>query len=657
MHEVNTHPLEKEWCLAFSRYRNLEELSTSLSQKVYQLLLSEQISHVHENFLDENGLIHWNSLTKSKITNNDSTQDEDVLFQLASKFIQRASHSIHAQIFKNQSCNNLKRYLNDPDLYFILTNANIDIFKMFLNSYETCSPLVCFQVIVPFLERGLQDLIFNYLIMTDPELNLIKVKEKIPNKLNDLFVIPELNKVLGQDVVFLLRAFIGPLNGFNLRNITIHGFITPNEFRPCYTTFLLVLFMSVSKLTSKYFSGYHYKYREWFKCEYSEPNILMNSEAVSMVKQDFIDLFSSSMFVLPQWRVVWSEAIDLYEQQKYFHFLVAIFPLLEHSLRRVYVCSNGTQSALLTADKNTLYTTLDILLDTRGSNKIFEEIGAPLCNYLFDLFIWTDSEIRIRDHVSHGNVDPLCISHDIAHHVLLVALALCDKYNVSKKPCYIAEKCTRYILDEYKPLYHPKSVLINNIFRVEVQLNHFDGFVSQVDENNITINDSVQALSVEIHKRLDLLKDIRNQHGTRMIFDVHLPEKELKKYTVCNKIIIHVMNCCMMLEKKYLELNHKIKDRSAWKRDRKAFEFLTSVLNSFVSFFKLLLSLVEFCAATSEKESLALSVWNGSGAIESSISDNNFTRSFEIMLAMIVPQPNHITYRALTKRQALQMFI
>ncbi len=48
-----------------------------------------------------------------------------------------------------------------------------------------------------------------------------------------------------------MRTVIGPLNGWNLRNVTWHGFVTPpQEFSPCYTSFLMVLTMSLADLVS-----------------------------------------------------------------------------------------------------------------------------------------------------------------------------------------------------------------------------------------------------------------------------------------------------------------------------------------------------------------------------------------------------------------------
>ena len=49
--------------------------------------------------------------------------------------------------------------------------------------------------------------------------------------------------------VFLLRAFIGLPTGMNVRNLLWHGFVNLEEFEPAYSSFLLILMLSISKLS------------------------------------------------------------------------------------------------------------------------------------------------------------------------------------------------------------------------------------------------------------------------------------------------------------------------------------------------------------------------------------------------------------------------
>ena len=53
---------------------------------------------------------------------------------------------------------------------------------------------------------------------------------------------------MSPDVVFLLQVFVGIPLGNNVRNLIWHGFLSVDEFDPCYNSFLLVLLLSISKL-------------------------------------------------------------------------------------------------------------------------------------------------------------------------------------------------------------------------------------------------------------------------------------------------------------------------------------------------------------------------------------------------------------------------
>lgn len=57
---------------------------------------------------------------------------------------------------------------------------------------------------------------------------------------------------------------------------------------------------------------------------------------------------------------IWEDVIKEFIDGNYLNSLVLLFPQIEHSLRRFYVCSNGCEEKSLTAESDVLYTTLDV---------------------------------------------------------------------------------------------------------------------------------------------------------------------------------------------------------------------------------------------------------------------------------------------------------
>ena len=46
----------------------------------------------------------------------------------------------------------------------------------------------------------------------------------------------------------MLTTLIGPIEGINLRNLLWHGFLKPKEFEKHYTSFLLLVILSLDKV-------------------------------------------------------------------------------------------------------------------------------------------------------------------------------------------------------------------------------------------------------------------------------------------------------------------------------------------------------------------------------------------------------------------------
>lgn len=55
----------------------------------------------------------------------------------------------------------------------------------------------------------------------------------------------ELRHSLGDDVLFIFRLFVGPIQGMNLRNLSCHGYLNLNDLIPIYNSFLIYLLLSL----------------------------------------------------------------------------------------------------------------------------------------------------------------------------------------------------------------------------------------------------------------------------------------------------------------------------------------------------------------------------------------------------------------------------
>jgi hypothetical protein len=261
--------------------------------------------------------------------------------------------------------------------------------------------MFAFTMAVSFFEHGLQDALLSYYAHQKNRKAIMIFNDNLP-KLNELLLLPDLKQILGPDKLFLIRSYIGPLNSLNLRNVTLHGFVMENEFHPSYMSFLLLLMTSLSNHVSNLLKEPQ-DYLHYLDCShpihgdqfliYSHEmdDNLITQHSIRHDLPVIIQIMHRSLFIIPQFlQSHWLPAINEYIHGQWYKFLVYIFPALEHCIRRIFVSTNDCADRLLTAERNSLYTTLDILLSTlpstylpEGNNRIFLEFDLPLINAIF----------------------------------------------------------------------------------------------------------------------------------------------------------------------------------------------------------------------------------------------------------------------------------
>ncbi|KAG2378755.1 hypothetical protein C9374_007903 [Naegleria lovaniensis] len=390
------------------------------------------------------------------------------------------------------------------------------ILEMALEEHFSGNSLVAFSLLVPLLERGLQDSIYIDLIYKNDKQRIQQFEDyqKLP-KFSELLVMQELKDIYGEDIVLLLRCLVGPLNSINLRNVALHGFISTREFQDCYLSLILLIIPSIAEKSLKHvqntigLSQASLKrpiidlanckpLQNIFQVNQSlEDNFITTTYNID--REELFQLLENSLFVLDEWIPLWKKAfIEYFDHQNYYKTISIIFPLFEHSIRRIFVCVNKCENRLLTAEKNSLYTTLDILFTTKPilsygieKNAIFDIIDNKLLNPIFDLLIWVESP-RIRDLISHGNVNIDTIPHALMDEIIKLMLALITKFDVrqvlyndthyfSNLPEFI-QRAVNYFDNVYDSPFHCKSILDRQLRQTFESLEQMEGMEPLIEE-------------------------------------------------------------------------------------------------------------------------------------------------------------------------------
>ncbi|EFC39252.1 predicted protein [Naegleria gruberi] len=366
------------------------------------------------------------------------------------------------------------------------------ILEMSLEEHFSGNSLVGLSLLVPLLERGLQDSIYIDLVHNNDKQKVQQFEDfsKLP-KFSELLTMKELKDIYGEEVTLLLRCLVGPLNSINLRNVSLHGFINEREFQDCYLSLILLLVPSLSRLSTKHLNDTVGMNNALLKrpiidlsnCKPVQDIFKVNNVdcgrflKMTSVGKEIDELLEHSAFVLNDSIPLWRRAfIEYFEKANYYKTVSIIFPLFEHSIRRIFVCVNGCENRLLTAEKNSLYTTLDVLFTTKpipsyniDNNGVFDVIGNNLLNAIFDLLIWVESP-RVRDLISHGNINIETIPQALVDEIVKLMFGLIYKFDVRR---YLSENfnsndsdfssqlnfCEEYFNKEYSSPFHSMSIL------------------------------------------------------------------------------------------------------------------------------------------------------------------------------------------------------
>jgi hypothetical protein len=545
--------------------------------------------------------------------------------------------------------------------------------------------MFAFTIAVCYFEHGLQDALLSLHAANKDKKKIFLFNDNLP-KLNEFLMMPELAQIIGKDELFMIRAFIGPLNSLNLRNVTLHGFLTEKEFHPAYTSFLLLIMTSISDKLShllKEPSDYlNYRLKSHPEPEnqldvYKMERQVVTPQQVEMDKDGILELFSRSTFIIPQFIPShWKPALEEYIHGRYYHFLMYIFPAIEHSIRRIFVSVNDCAHRLLTAERNSLYTTLDILLSTipsqylpDGQNRIFDVFDGPCINSIFDMLIWPDSP-RVRDLLSHGSILPHLITKDVADRMLILLISLCVRFDVKNNtsleyqtslPVSVQES-VNYLYNEYHALFHPKNMAQKSLTHAHQRCKEF---IDMADEECIIkLHQGTESTMTNDQKRMtdvllqhvkpftDQIKklDLDRHEYTRTLNSVTLSEREYKKYA-------RLCEVGRLLGDSFVKLDSMI-TKETQKRKlgnlRSMLDYLP-VMKAVLELF-MLFALMDFYQGPINS-ALSNALFGSVGAIESSIRTNKWHRAFDLCVTILLDASDSYELTPqLTKKEAKRMY-
>jgi hypothetical protein len=366
-------------------------------------------------------------------------------------------------------------------------------------------------------------------------------------RINDILIKPELEQILGEDVVFVIRCFTGPLQSMNVRNLCWHGFIGTQEFKPSFASFLFILIFNVGSICPN-----RTNVRKSI-----DMTAFMSKRKVDILEEEFrkehiIDIIDHSYFIAQNRLGDWKKAISLFYDNQYFYSIIMLLPLLEHSLRRVFGYVNECPERIYCAETSVTYTTFDEMLDPdldeHTPNALYAEIGPNVLNALFDILVWKDGP-RIRDKLAHGMCDPAVIPRSIPQMIINCALYLCYKYSNFPEseqpdiPYHELYSSWYEYMSNYETLFHPSKFLVRNMtecYKIWKEF-HFE-FVTvgkstepvkrEITKPLVPIVDDVQLLYTAIDQAHDQIRAI---HSSKILFHHDHADSVTIDYSVITK--------------------------------------------------------------------------------------------------------------------------
>ncbi|NXW94258.1 EMARD protein, partial [Alopecoenas beccarii] len=403
-----------------------DSVTTCLSPPVHYVIckLGFERKDIYDinNILSENGEVFWQAVSEH-VFYLESDQSVDYIKSIRSLGPVCESVNLH---FKSLT---KEQFVVQYALWFNWTNCTelfLEVFDV-LQDTQTTGIALGLMKLTSCLERALGDV---YLL----------IGKDCPFLLRDLLASEQLAVVFGQAVMNVLRVFIGSPYGLNLRNVLWHGFASPQEIPVKYCAMLLFLTAGLGQLLQTYLLQ--------TKC------ILVHRPCVFFVSLEELDIFPGnhetlsiaeelvklSSFVLKMMLPFWMAALTAFKQSRYADCVILLLPQLEAGLRLVFTTTNNCPNRLLTAEVKFLSkVNYDLILAKHLDNEELNQLPAVLeepamasilkgSEFLWD-FLNHQEGPRIRDRLSHGEINLKAFPREVANQIVAFAITLVCRFS------------------------------------------------------------------------------------------------------------------------------------------------------------------------------------------------------------------------------------
>ncbi|XP_048391748.1 endoplasmic reticulum membrane-associated RNA degradation protein-like isoform X1 [Stegostoma tigrinum] len=436
-----------------------EPIKTCLSAEVHHVVCSLGLTVLNSPGLDRvitvSGEICWEAITFSLCTLDAEKHDLDYIESVRS--LGPVCKTAHLYLLSLST----QQFNNQYGLWFKWTN-NRELFVEAFEAIRSVQPTavsLSLMKLTACLERALGDV-------------FLMIGNECPFLLRDLLASQELAAVFGQSVMNLLRVFLGSPRSLNLRNILWHGFAAPSEIPPMYTSMLLLLTAGLGQILKDFLARNNLSllHRPYFQLTQLKelavfPDI--NEEAIAAAK----GIIEKSDFVMEIMLPYWNDALEAYKDQRYADCTILLLPQLEMGLRKHFTIVNNCPNRVLTAESTTLYTTFDEMLakylDNGVINRLPSTLGEPIMEVLWDLLNHQEGP-RLRDHLSHGEIDLKLFPREMASHVVALAIILLHHCHKGANGIAMENECLRTIVcstHSYCSRFHPVGRLKQQLRR------------------------------------------------------------------------------------------------------------------------------------------------------------------------------------------------
>ncbi|XP_069656907.1 endoplasmic reticulum membrane-associated RNA degradation protein isoform X2 [Haliaeetus albicilla] len=396
-----------------------DSVTTCLSPPVHYVIcklgFEKKDTYDINNILSENDEVCWQAVTEH-VCYLESDQSVDYIKSIRSLGPVCESVNLHLKSLTKE------QFVIQYALWFRWTNCTelfLEVFDV-LQDTETTEVALGLMKLTSCLERALGDV---YLL----------IGKDCPFLLRDLLASEQLAVVFGQAVMNVLRVFIGSPYGLNLRNVLWHGFASPQEIPAKYCAMLLFLTAGLGQLLQTYLMQtkcilVHRPYVTFMSLD--ELGIFpdLNHETLSVAEE----LVKLSSFVLKTMLPFWMAALTAFKQSRYADCVILLLPQLEVGLRLLFTTTNKCPNRLLTAEPSALYTTFDEMLAKRLDNEEVNQLPAvlqePAMEFLWD-FLNHQEGPRIRDRLSHGEINLQAFPREAANQIVAFAITLLCRFS------------------------------------------------------------------------------------------------------------------------------------------------------------------------------------------------------------------------------------